>query len=202
MFHSFSFLLSVAALSLLVVFSSLKGEPTDIVSYSLFGASLVGFYGVRLLLMSRKKPPTAFLERIDHALIYSLTASTYTAVALQLPSSGWAWSIFGVVWALSLIAIVLRLANQLPPSTITIGFYGLLLIVDIVAFQEVHAFLNPESRLWFTIGAILFLIETAIVVKRPKIQLALRFGKHENLAAPFALAGSLSHFFALLILLP
>ena len=202
MFHFFSFLLSVAALSLLVVFASLNGHAADVVSYSLFGASLVGFYLVRFFLCLDPSVSKPRLARLDHVLIYLLTASTYTTVALKLPSAAWGWSIFGVVWGVAILVSGLRYWSRLKPSLLTLSFYVPLLILDIVAFQVVHTFLSPEATFWFSLGALSYLTETYLVVQRPSFSLVKRFKSHENFAAPFAILASTCHFIALITLLP
>ena len=201
MVHFFSFFLSVVALGLLVVFACLNGDAIDIVTYSVFGAILASFYFVRFYLGLDSVVDKSKLARLDHVLIYLLTAATYTTVALRLPNAAWGWSIFGVAVGLTLLAGAFRLWSRFKASWITVGFYSALLILDLVAFDVVHDFLSFKVTFWFSVGALFYLFETYLVVYRPSFSLIKRFKTHENLAAPFAIIGSTCHFSALIILL-
>jgi hemolysin III len=53
--HGLGFLLSIVALVILVVFASLQGTPWHMVSFSIYGVSLVTLYLASTLFHSTKK---------------------------------------------------------------------------------------------------------------------------------------------------
>jgi hemolysin III len=202
MLYILSILIAIALLTLLVVFASLEGSAMHIVSYSIFGASLVLFYTIRTWLvhtqdLTRKNQ----LQKLDHIMIYMVIAATYTPVAFLLPNHAWGWTLFGVVWGLVLIASLLRRLETFRPFKTTLGLYVALLILDLVAFAKVHGFLSSLSTLWFTLGGVAYTMETVLVILRPPLPFSKIWKVHENLALPFVIAGSICHFWAFMEIL-
>lgn len=196
--HVLALLLAIAALALLVVFASLFGGAAHVVGYSLFGSSLVLFYLVRNILAYSKKEK---IQKWDHAMIYLLTAATYSPVTLLLPSRAWGWSIFGVVWGLVTVATIFRLCTRFNPKRITLILYGSLLILDLIAFSTVHEFLTQNVLFWFSLGGAAYLFETFVIVAKPSLTYFRFIKTHETLALPFVVFGSFCHFWALLTIL-
>ena len=101
--------LSVAALSVLVVLASLKGDPWRIVSFSIYGAALVLLYLMSTLYHSLPCPRAKrVFRRLDHAAIYLLIAGTYTPFTLVTMRGTWGWTLFGIVWGMALAGIVFK----------------------------------------------------------------------------------------------
>ncbi len=106
--HALGFVLSIMALGFLVVRTSNHGDVWHIVSFSIFGASLIILYAVSSLYHSTKKPELRSRLRIlDHASIYILIAGTYTPFTLVTLQGTTGWVIFAVSWALALCGIIL-----------------------------------------------------------------------------------------------
>ena len=77
--HGFGLLLSVCALVLLVVRSANYGSSWHIVSFSIFGTSLILLYTASTLYHNAKRETLRKkLNVLDHASIYVLIAGTYT----------------------------------------------------------------------------------------------------------------------------
>ncbi|HEY9114648.1 MAG TPA: hemolysin III family protein [Bacteroidales bacterium] len=188
--HGIGFLLSVVALVFLVVHASSDGTVWHVVSFAIYGASLVVLYLASMLFHSAKNQKTrARLNVFDHASIYLLIAGTYTPFALVTLHGAWGWSIFGTIWGLAIAGIVLKLFftgqyNFL--STLLYIFMGWIVLIAIVPL--VHA-LSFSGLMWlfggglfYTIGAVIFLID-----KLPYNHAIFHF---------FVLAGSACHFVA------
>jgi hemolysin III len=108
--HGIGFILSIVALVLLVIHANLYGNAWHIVSFSIFGASLIILYGASTFYHSTKKPVLRNRLRVfDHASIYVLIAGTYTPFTLVTLNGPIGWSILGISWGLALTGIVLKL---------------------------------------------------------------------------------------------
>ncbi|HKI99640.1 MAG TPA: hemolysin III family protein [bacterium] len=102
-------LLALGALPVLVVAASRYGTVWHVVSFSIYGASLVLLYGVATLYhATRQVRRKRLLQVLDHASIYVLIAGTYTPFTFITLKGGWGWSLFGVVWGLSAVGIGLK----------------------------------------------------------------------------------------------
>ena len=102
--------LAVTGAAVLVVMASLEADPWRIVSFSLYGATLVLVYVASMLYHgARDGRAKDVLRRLDHCSIYLLIAGTYTPFTLVTLHGPWGWSLFGAVWGLAVVGIVQEL---------------------------------------------------------------------------------------------
>ncbi|MDD3223712.1 MAG: hemolysin III family protein [Clostridium sp.] len=107
--HGIGTLMAIAALVLLIVFSSRTGNAWYIVSCTIYGVCLVLLYLFSTLYHSIPYKGAKKIFRIfDHASIYILIAGTYTPFALTILRNHGGWIIFGVVWGATVIGITLK----------------------------------------------------------------------------------------------
>src|SRR5690606_31796951 len=77
--HGLGLALSVIGLTLLIVFSSLRGDAWHVVSFTVFGLTLLTLYTISTLYHSNRSERRKLLFRkLDHAAIFLLIAGTYT----------------------------------------------------------------------------------------------------------------------------
>jgi hemolysin III len=99
--HGLGLAASIVVLTLLIVFSSLRGDAWQVVSFTVFGLALLVLYTVSALRHAwhAGRMGRLFL-RFDHAAVFLLIAGTYTPfllTSLRGPSS---WILFGIIWGL------------------------------------------------------------------------------------------------------
>jgi hemolysin III len=165
--HGFAFLLSIAALAVLVVFASLEGTAWHIVSFSIFGASLVVLYFASTVFhMTTDEQRRKRLKVFDHAAIFLLIAGTYTPFTLVVLNGPWGWSIFGVVWGMAVGGIVLKLFYTGRFTRLSTILYVAMGWTIMVAIYPLYLAFSGAGMLWliaggvsYTIGAVLFLKE-------------------------------------------
>lgn len=107
--HAFGAVLSIAGLVILIVFAAIYGTAWHVVSYTIFGVGLILLYTFSSLyhLLNLKEKAMNVFRKFDHIMIYILIAATYTPVCLTVLRGPWGWSIFGVVWFLAVLGIIL-----------------------------------------------------------------------------------------------
>lgn len=197
--HFVGALLSIAALVLLIIQATRYGEATHIVTYTIFGVSMLVLYTMSTLYhvvcttkIGRKK----VFRILDHSAVFLLIAGTYTPVALTMLPSGWGWTIFGLIWAIAVFGIVIK-ATQIPvPIWASVTLYLLMGWLILIAAVPLFAVLDHETFFWlvsggvfYTVGALFFAIDTFI----PRTKW---FGMHEIFHLCVML-GSFSHFWML-----
>lgn len=103
----------IVATILCVIFASIHGNVYGIVSGAIYGTSLIILYTMSSIYhgLSPKLFSKRVFQVLDHCTIFLLIAGCYTPVALcnireVNPAAGW-W-IFGIIWALAIIGIVLN----------------------------------------------------------------------------------------------
>lgn len=193
--HFIGAIFAIAALVLLVVHASLYGTVWHVVSFSVFGAGLTLFYVVSAIYHaapfgSRTKH---VFKKFDHVMIYILIAATYTLVSLTALRGGWGWGLFGVIWGLAFLGILIKLLNVstywMLPGVIYLAMGGL----DIIAYAPTHAVLSSATLFWLVVGGALYGLGTIFFALDNIVKRREWFGMHE-ISHVFILLGSASHF--------
>ena len=105
--------LGVVALVLCVVFAAVRGNVYGVVSGAIYGTTMIVLYTMSSIYHGLRPHLTAkkVFQVIDHCSIFLLIAGTYTPISLcslreYSPVLG--WTIFGVIWGLATLGIVLN----------------------------------------------------------------------------------------------
>ncbi len=196
--HLFGAVMALTGLVVLVVCASLQGDPWKVVSFSIYGTSLLLLYLASALYHSfRGEKAKAILQLLDHLAIYLLIAGTYTPFALVTLRGGWGWSLFGLVWTLAACGIVIdslpatRQGRRLLPLAIylVMGWSCLIALGPLLERLPVTGFiLLLSGGLCYTVGIGFYL-------------LGGRVRHFHGIWHLFVLAGSICHFFAILFYL-
>jgi hemolysin III len=189
--HGIGLLLSIVALVLLVVYSSLYGTVRHIVSFSIFGASLIVLYSASTMYHYVQSPKLRYrLNILDHASIYLLIAGTYTPFTLVVLKGWIGWTIFGISWGMALIGMVLKLfytGRYERLSTITYVVLGWIIIV---AIKPLASNLSTEGLLWLFGGGLFYTVGSVLYSLK-------RIPYSHAIFHIFVLLGSFSHFMAI-----
>lgn len=186
--HGIGFLLSIAALVLLVVFASIDGSVWHIVSYSIYGTSLVVLYLASTLFHWSKKPSRRLkLNVFDHASIYVLIAGTYTPLMLVTLRGPWGWSLFGIVWGMAIMGIILKLFFTGRYNKLSTMAYLVMGWVVVLALKSLIENLSTPGLIWLAIGGVSYSVG-AIFYLLNKIPY------NHAIFHLFVLGGSIAHF--------
>jgi hemolysin III len=193
--HGIGTALAVAGLVLLVVFASLKGDPWAIVSFSVYGTSLVLLYMASTLYHSFRSPKLKiFFKQMDHAMIYILIAGSYTPLMLILMRGGWGWSMFGVVWGLAIVGVVFKFLFIGRFKIASILIYLAMGWIIVIAWKPMMEVIPPGLLAWIAIGGACYTLGVVFYAWRT-------FPFHHTVWHLFVLGGSISHFFGMLFYL-
>ncbi|MGH7995560.1 MAG: PAQR family membrane homeostasis protein TrhA [Opitutaceae bacterium] len=100
--HGFGLGVSLAGLTLLIVFACLRGDARLLVSFGVFGLSVVALSAMSALEQAyRNSGSKPVFRKLKHAAAFFLTASTFTPFLFAKFHGPLDWSLFGVVWAVS-----------------------------------------------------------------------------------------------------
>ena len=197
--HLIATLLSIAGLSLLITLSAVRGEAIHIVSFSIFGASLVLLYLFSTLyhFISKNHPAKVLFQILDHITIYVLIAGTYTPLVLIVLPPAWGWSMFGVIWGLALCGVLIKIFSRAIEGWVSAVFYilmGWLIVIALVPLKEA---LSPEGILWLLAGGIFYTVGTIFFALDRTIKLNKWYTLHDIFHI-FVMLGSFSHFWFML----
>lgn len=191
--HGLGLLLSVTALVLLVVFSSIYGTAWHIVGCSIYGATLVLLYGASTIYHSCKKPRhKQFLKIVDHGCIYFLIAGTYTPFLFVTLKGGWGWSLFGVIWGLAIAGFIFKIFYVHRFQIVSTLIYILMGWLMLIAFSPLKENLASAGIRWLFLGGIAYTAGTLFFAASKKIKFS------HSVWHLFVLIGSICHFFSVL----
>jgi hemolysin III len=188
--HGLGAALGVAGLVLLVVFTSLDGDPWRIVATSIYGASVVLLFVASTLYHWFTGPRVKrVFQIIDHAAIFLLIAGTYTPFTLVTLRGPWGWSLFGVVWGIAVLGVVFESVWLGRFPRLSVALYLAMGWVGAIAAVPMWRALSGPGIAWLVAGGFAY---TAGVVFFAWEKLPY----HHTLWHVFVLAGAVCHFLA------
>lgn len=189
--HGAGIALSIAALTAMVVESSLHGDATRIVSVSVFGASMVLMYVFSTLYHSVQRPSVKRVFRVfDHLCIYLLIAGTYTPFTLVSIRGGWGWSLFGIIWGLALSGVIFKVFFIGKLRILSVAAYVAMGWLGIIALPPIIATLSSPALFWVSAGGILYTFGVIFYAWR-------RLPYNHAIWHLFVLAGTTCHFLSI-----
>lgn len=188
--HGIGVGLSIAGLVLLVVRAALYGDVWQVVSFSIYGSSLILLYLASTLYHGFQSKRIKRIFRIfDHSAIYLLIAGTYTPFVLIALRGAWGWTLFGIIWGLAILGVSFKLIFGTKYEIVSTIFYVAMGWVVIIAIKPLIAALPFGGLMWLVAGGLAYTGGVVFYVwEKLPFNHAIWHG--------FVLAGSLFHFFS------
>jgi hemolysin III len=193
--HGLGLVLCIGGVAVLLVLAALYGTAWHIVSFSIYGASLILVYTSSTVYHSFSHlGGRRALQILDHVSIFLLIAGTYTPFTLTLLRGGWGWSLFGVVWSVSVVGIGLKLFYVDRYEILSTVIYLGLGWVALVAIVPLWRHLPLGGFLLLVLGGVAYSLGTPLYHWE-------RIPFSHSMWHLFVLAGSACHYFAILFYL-
>ena len=193
--HGIGAIFSIAALVILIVSSVMHGTAWHVVSFTLFGSSMILLYLSSTLVHSFPAGPVKdFFEIMDHSAIYFFIAGTYTPFLFIAIQGALGWTLFGIVWGLAIAGTVFKaffVKRFLHTSTLLYVVMGWLMVFG---WKPLLENVSTQGLILLSIGGILYTVGAVFYVWRG-------FTYHHAVWHVFVLAASILHFFAVMTLL-
>ncbi|MBT3383203.1 MAG: hemolysin III family protein [Prolixibacteraceae bacterium] len=190
--HGVGTLLSIAALVLLVVFAAIKGDAWHVVSFTIFGSTMVLLYLSSTLYHSFTKAKVKNLfARFDHAAIFLLIAGTYTPYLLTALRGAFGWTLFGIIWGVAIAGVVIRSIYLTKFRKLMVGLYLAMGWMFVVAIGPMMKNLPGISVVFLVLGGVFYSLGVIFYAWRN-----LKYG--HGIWHLFVLGGSIMHFFSVL----
>ena len=189
--HAFGIFLSIIALVLLIIKAVQQDNIWMMISFPIFGVSLILLYLASTLYHASKEPQKRFkLKIFDHAAIYVLIAGSYTPFTLVSLNGETGWLIFSMVWVMAFTGIILKLFFTGRFKVISTAMYVLMGWLIVFYFQDLTAHLHEKGVFYLILGGVLYTIG-AILYSIKKIKF------NHAIFHFFVLAGSFCHFLSI-----
>ncbi|MGE5242444.1 MAG: PAQR family membrane homeostasis protein TrhA [Bacteroidota bacterium] len=190
--HMIGAVLALAGLAVLVANAARQADAWKIVSFSLYGATLFALYGFSTLYHSLRGRAKPIFRRLDHLAIYLLIAGTYTPFALVTLRGAWGWSLFGVIWGLAIVGMALEFLPRKGPRILPVVIYLLMGWLALIALRPLMQALAPAGLAWLLAGGVFYTVGVLFYALDARLRYA------HGVWHLFVLAGSISHYFAVL----
>ncbi len=186
--------LALVGASVLITLASVEGNVLKIVSYSVYSVTLFLLYLASTLYHSFQGRAKAVFQRFDHLAIYLLIAGTYTPFALVAIQGATGWWLFGVVWSLAVIGMIIENLPIKGPRIIPIVIY---LMMGWACVFTLDSMMAGMSEMGFA-----FLIAGGIVYSAGVVFYVLDhwFPWCHEIWHLFVIGGSVCHYFAIFLL--
>ena len=196
--HAIGAVLAILALILLIRESIDPIKPWHIAAFSVFGSGMFLLYTASAIYHWLPVSPkyVKWLQTMDHAMIHVLIASTYTPVCL-IPLRGvWGWSLFGVIWSLTIFGILLKIFWKNLPDWFSLTFYIFMGWLSVIAIWPMIQTLQVGALVWIFIGGFFYTFGAIIHGLKKPNPIPNVVGAHEIFHL-FVLLGSTSHFWVM-----
>lgn len=194
--HAVAVGLSIAALVVLIVYAVDLGTAWHIVSFSIFGSTLILLYLASTLYHAI---PVAgakrLLKTLDHCAIFLLIAGTYTPFMLISLRGPLGWTIFGVIWGLAIAGVVLKCCCVYRFRRLSLAVYVGMGWLCLLAAKDMYLRLSGTSLTFLALGGLFYTLGVVFYVWK-------RLPYSHAIWHLFVVTGSVMHFFSVLHILP
>ena len=192
--HLAGALLALAGSVVLIELAANSGDVWKIVSFSIYGTTLVLLYSFSTLYHNAMHGKMkAIFQKLDHNAIYLLIAGSYTPFSLVSLRGPWGWSLFGVVWGLALLGMVQETWLKSKTRRVSLIIYVLMGWVAIVALIPLVKVLSWAGFAWVAAGGLTYTIGIIFYLNDDK------FKHWHGIWHLFVLMGSALHYFAIVL---
>lgn len=191
--HGLAVLAAAVGVPVMIADAVMHKSAAFVVGVSIFGLSIFLLYLASTIYHALPAGKAKRVFRVlDHASIYLLIAGTYTPFTLGVLSGGWGWTLFGLVWGLALIGVVLKSLGKATRPIFSTGLYLLMGWLVVIAIKPMLSLVPTAGLLWLLAGGLFYTLGVVFYATDGK----LRYGHF--IWHLFVLGGTVCHYFAVL----
>lgn len=191
--HGLGALFAIGGWVYMLNLTSSSGSALQVLSAAIYGLTLVVmFLSSTIYHTVQHTASRAVLRQVDHLAILYLIAGTYTPFTLITLSGVWGWSIFGVVWGLTILGTALQLSPARHVKALMVTLYLLMGWVVMVAIKPLIDSINVVGLILLVAGGVAYSSGVFFYVNTN-----IRY--NHAIWHLFVLAGALLHYFTILL---
>lgn len=165
--HGVGVIMAVVATPILILHAMKSGDTYSVVAVAIFGATMINLYLsstlYHALAMTRAR---RVFQILDHIGIYLLIAGTYTPFTLGILRGPWGWTIFGIIWGLALLGLLLKTIGRLWRGSLSTILYVAMGWIVIIALKPLWEMMPAWGWFWlgaggffYTLGVVFFVLD-------------------------------------------
>lgn len=167
--HGLALLAAIGAAPFLIAAARDLGVASQ-VGAVVFAVTMVLLYFTSTLYhaLPNGRAKRVFLK-LDYCAIFLFIAGSYTPFALGALYGAWGWTLFGLVWALAVVGVILKSTDKLEHPWVSTGLYlcmGWLVLIAAVPLVERVPLQGlawlVAGGLAYTLGVVFFVLDSRI----------------------------------------
>ncbi len=188
-------LAAFAAIAGTVLLLLLADSARAYIGAAIFGASLILLYSTSAAYHRLPWSPRlrGIARRLDHAMIFTLIAGTYTPLGLLVLNTAWWISMLSVVWGLAGAGIILKLAWPDAPRWLSVLMYATIGWLSLLTAPLLVSLLAAGPLALLLLGGVLYTLGGVVYALGKPSPFPRVFGYHEVFHL-LVIAGSVTHF--------
>ena len=193
--HGIGVVLSIIGLVVLIVAAVLHGTVWHVVSFTIFGSTMLLLYVSSTMLHALPEGKAKDLfEIFDHSSIYLFIAGTYTPFIFHIIQGTLGWVMFGIIWGLAIGGVVFKAffaKKFLITSTLLYVLMGWMIVIG---WNQIMENLHPHGLVLLIVGGLFYTFGAVFYMWRG-------FKYHHFVWHLFVLAATICHYFCVLLYL-
>jgi hemolysin III len=130
---------------------------TAVVGSSIFATTIIILYLSSTLYHAFPISTTKKIFQVfDHSAIYLLIAGTYTPFTLGVLKGAWGWTIFGLMWSLALLGIVIKSIVGARKSALSTWLYVGMGWMGVMAIKPLWNNMEKWGLIWLLAGGLFY----------------------------------------------
>ncbi|MTI88600.1 MAG: hemolysin III family protein [Balneolaceae bacterium] len=194
----------IAAVFLFLLIQASAQDPLGHqVAFWVYGISVILMFFSSYLYHSIRGAANIIVQfrRIDHFMIYTVIAGTYTPICAIPLEGGWQLGMLTGIWVFALAGIFKKIFWLNAPRWFSTVIYLFMGWVAVLIFPTLWEVLPKTFSYWIAAGGVFYTIGAVIYgIKKPN-PIPGRFGSHE-IWHLFVMAGAFCHLWAIYYYLP
>ena len=197
--HLLGALFAVAGLMILVTSAQRDGTGWHVLSFSIYGASLIALYLSSSLyhLLPLSPAGVQAMRRLDHTMVAVLIAGSYTPICLVPLRETVGMPLLSVVWSLVVAIMVIKILWLDAPRWITVGIYLAMGWLCLFAIKPLLVAMSGGGLFWLAAGGVFYSVGAVIYATKWPDPVPDIFGFHEVWHL-FVMAGSACHWWMMM----
>ena len=192
--HLIGAVFALVGFGALLTVSIQEHNPLLIISFSIFGFTLILLYTMSTLYHSFHPPELKkFFQKLDHVSIYLLIAGTYTPYMMISLREYNGLIMLTLVWLLAMIGILLDIFIPKRIEWLQVSIYLIMGWICTLNYSDLRAAVPTVGLVWLTMGGIAYTFGVIFYVL--DIQKKLRHA--HGIWHLFVLIGSICHFISI-----
>lgn len=191
--HGVGVLLSIAALVLLVVFGAKSGGGYNLAAGIVYGISLIVLYTMSMVYhIVHAERGKAVMRIFDHCSIFVLIAGTYTPYLLVTLDKALGWVMFGIIWGMAVIGIILNSIDLERFRIFSLICYVIMGWAIIFTIKPLIAAIPFMGVLLLVLGGVIYTVGVIFYVLK-------KYKYMHSIWHLFVLGGSIFHYMSILL---